>query len=109
MEELKAFDRLDVKTDRTDCGIITRLIAEEGVTNHGHNIEWKGKTVLANNFDEKDGTYELVYSIVDSDGKVEGNHLENSGILPTLFKSPDNELYVSVVPYDPDWKLVSHY
>jgi hypothetical protein len=104
MEELKTFDRLDVKIDRTDCGIITRLIADAGITDHG-NIEWNGKTVLANYFYKKDGTYELVYSIIDLDGKVKGNYLENNGILPTLFKSPGNELYVSVIPYDPDKEL----
>jgi hypothetical protein len=104
METLKTFDRLEIKTDRTEGGIITKLIADAGISAHG-NIGWNGKTVLANYVYKEDGTYELVYSMIDSDGNIAGNYLENNGILPTLFLSPDNKLYVSIIPYDPDKEL----
>lgn len=104
MDELKAFDKLEIKNDKTDDFVITKLIANTGISGHG-NIEWNNKTVLANYVYKEDETYELVYSIIDSKGNVTGNYFENNGVLPTLFKSPGNELYVSIVPYDPDKEL----
>jgi hypothetical protein len=104
MDELNAFDKLETQKDKAAGFVITRLIAETGISEHG-NIEWNNKIVLSNYVYKTDGTYELVYSIIDSEGNVTGNYLENNGILPTLFKSPDNELYVSIVPYNPDKEL----
>jgi hypothetical protein len=104
MEELKVFDKLEVKTINVECGVITILMASTGISCRG-NIGWDNKTVLTNYVYKKDETYDLVYSIIDIDGKIQRNYLENNGILPTLFKSPDNELYVSIVVYDPDKEL----
>ena len=104
MEELKSFDRLEIETTKIDGGAITKLIADVGISGHG-NMEWDKKTVLANYVYKKEETYEMVYSIIDSNGEIQGHYLENDGILPTLFKSPGNELYVSMVIYDPDKEL----
>jgi hypothetical protein len=47
----------------------------------------------------------VVYSIINFEGNIQENYLENNGILPTLFKSPDNELYASITIYHPDKEL----
>ena len=104
MEELKTYNKLEVTVNKIDDATITKLIANVAIGGHG-NIEWDNKTVLANYIYKKDETYELVYSIIDFNGNVMGNYAENEGILPTLFKNPKNELYVSVVPYHPDKEL----
>lgn len=85
---------------KTDFGILTTLTAKTGVSAHG-NISFNEKTLLANYLYQKDGTYQLMYTTVDTEGNAE-SFAEDNGILPTLFLSPDHESYVSFVPYDPD-------
>src|SRR5690606_12259415 len=53
---------------------------------------------------KSDGTYHLVYTLVDTDGEIQ-SFVEDDGILPTLFLAPDQENYVSVVPYHLDKEL----
>lgn len=85
---------------KTDFGTLTTLAVENGVSAHG-SISFSEKTLLANYVYHKNGTYQLVYTIIDTDGSEE-SFAENDGILPTLFLSPDQENYVSFVPYHPD-------
>ncbi|PQA91174.1 hypothetical protein B0A69_18130 [Chryseobacterium shigense] len=90
-------------TKKTEWGILTTLVAESGVSTHG-NISFGEKTLLANYVYDKNGTYKLVYTIIDTQGNEE-SFAEDDGILPTLFVSPGHENYVSVVPYHPDKEL----
>jgi hypothetical protein len=90
---------------KTDFGIVTTLVAEIGVSSGAMEaIGYKGKTLLANNVDAKERSghlYNVVYTIIDNEGNHE-SFIEDDGILPTLFLSPENEVFVSVQPYDPD-------
>jgi hypothetical protein len=79
------------------------LIVENGVSTHG-SIPCDGKTLMANYVYKKEGTYQLIYTIIDTEGNVE-SFAEDDGILPTLFLSPIQENYVSFVIYDPDKEL----
>ncbi|NDV59308.1 hypothetical protein [Bacteroides sp. 519] len=100
LEEVNPFKSTVVKTD---FGTITTLLTESGISEHG-SISFESKTLLANYVYAKNETYKLVYTVVDKEGKHE-SFAENDGILPMLFLSPENEAYVSVVPYDPDKEL----
>lgn len=79
------------------------MIVENGVSTHG-SIPCDGKTLMANYVYKKEGTYQLIYTIIDTEGNVE-SFAEDDGILPTLFLSPIQENYVSFVIYDPDKEL----
>jgi hypothetical protein len=86
-----------------DWGTMTTLVAEVGVSTKD-SIAFGEKTLLANYVYDKNGTYKLVYTTVGMDGSID-NYVEDDGILPTLFLSPDQENYVSVIPYHPDKEL----
>ena len=86
-----------------DWGTMTRLLAETAISAKD-SISFADKTLLANYVYEKNGTYKLIYTTVAMDGSIE-NYAEDDGILPTLFLSPDQENYVSVIPYHPDKEL----
>ncbi|WP_223609503.1 hypothetical protein [Chryseobacterium sp. OSA05B] len=88
---------------KTDFGILTTLLSEAGVSAHG-SISYGDKTLMANYVYNKSGTYKLVYTIIDKNGNAE-SFVEDDGILPTLFLSPNQENYVSLVPYHPDKEL----
>lgn len=88
---------------KTDFGIVTTLRSEAGVSTHG-SISFENKTLSANYVYDKSGTYQLVYTIINTDGNTE-SFAEEDGILPTLFLSPAQENYVSFVPYHPDKEL----
>ncbi len=83
--------------------MLTTLAADFGISAKG-SISFGEKTLLANYIYKKDETYNLVYTVIDNNGSEE-SFVEDDGILPTLFLSPDQENYVSVVPYDPDKDL----
>ena len=100
LEKVNVFKSTVVKTD---FGTVITLVTDFGISEHG-SINFENKTLLANYVYKRDGTYNLVYTLMDSDGKHE-SFVEDDGILPTLFLSPDNEAYVSVVPYHPDKEL----
>ena len=100
LEKVNPFKSTVVKTD---FGIVTTLVAEIGISSAMDAINYKDKTLLANNVDDT-GAFTSVYTIIGN----EGNHecfLEDDGIQPTLFLSPENEVFVSVSPYDPDKDL----
>ena len=104
---MKNIDRINsYKTTikKTKIGTITNLTAEIGVSASVENISFGEKTLIANNVYKENETYNLVYTIIDTDGNVE-SFVEDDGILPTLFLSPNQENYVSISPYDPDKDL----
>ncbi|MGF6114879.1 hypothetical protein ABIE30_003397 [Janthinobacterium lividum] len=86
-----------------DWGTMTTLLTEVGVSTKD-SIAFGEKTLLANYVYDKNGTYKLIYTTVEIDGSID-NYVEDDGILPTLFLSPDQENYVSVIPYHPDKEL----
>lgn len=88
----------------TEFGIVTKLTAEIGVSASIENISFSKKTIVANNVYKENETYDLVYTIIDTDGNAE-SFVEADGILPTLFLSPNQENYVSIQPYDPNKEL----
>ena len=96
MENLTEYTDFEIKITKTNNGILTLLSSKKYMSTTVENIEWNNKTVIARNVYNKDKTYKVVYSIIDSEGNVLNSYLENAGILPRLFKSPDNELYVSL-------------
>ena len=87
----------------TPMGVVTTLLTPIGVATK-ESIVCEGKSLLATYVYKKNETYDLVYSIVDTQGKEE-SFVEEDGILPTLFLNPTHENYVSIVPYDPDKEL----
>jgi hypothetical protein len=86
-----------------DFGTMTTLLAETAVSAKD-SIAFGEKTLLSNYVYEKNGTYQLIYTTVEIDGSID-NYVEDDGILPTLFLSPDQENYVSVIPDHPDKEL----
>ncbi|MDO8070975.1 hypothetical protein O3299_05525 [Janthinobacterium sp. SUN176] len=86
-----------------DLCTMTTLVAETQVSAKD-SIAFAEKTLLANYVYGKNGTYKLIYTVVGIDGNID-NYIEDDGILPTLFLSPDQENYVSVIPYHPDKEL----
>jgi hypothetical protein len=104
MENLTKYTGFDTRIDKVNDGTITVIVSKNGISQKT-NMEWNNKTILANNVYNKDETYSVVYSIIDFEGNVQENYLENNGILSELFKSPDNELYVSITVYHPDREL----
>lgn len=90
-------------TAKTDFGTLTTLIAEVQISAKD-SISSREKSLLANYVYKKGGTYDLMYTLVDADGNTE-SFIEGDGILPTLFLSPNQENYVSLVPYRPDKEL----
>ncbi len=88
---------------KTEFGILTNLVVNVEISSK-ESISFHEKTLLANYIYNEDGAYNLVYTIVDTDGNIE-SFVEDDGILPTLFTSPNQENYVSVVPYHPNKEL----
>ncbi|MDR6514603.1 hypothetical protein [Chryseobacterium camelliae] len=88
---------------RTESGILTNLVANFRISAK-ESISFGDKTLLTNYIYNKDENYHLVYTVIDNDG-TEKSFVEDDGILPTLFLSPNQENYVSIVPYDPDKEL----
>ncbi|MEP6930140.1 MAG: hypothetical protein ABI850_09010 [Flavobacterium sp.] len=84
---------------KTALGILTILDTDIKISTQG-SISFNNKSILTNNI-YKDDSYSLVYTIIDLEGKEE-SYVENDGILPTLFLSPKQENYVSIIPYHPN-------
>ena len=103
MELLRKVNPFQTNIENTKFGILTTLNAKTELSAK-NSISHGSKSLLANYIYKKDETYNLVYTIIDKDGK-EQSFVENDGILPTLFLSPDQENHVSVVPYHPDKEL----
>ncbi len=88
---------------KTELGVLTTLVSPFRISAK-ESISFGEKTLLGNYIYDKDENYNLVYTVIDNEGSAE-SFVEDDGILPTLFLSPDQENYVSVVPYDPNKDL----
>lgn len=104
MKNIDKINPYKITIDRTKFGTVTKLTAEIGVSASIESISFGEKTLIANNVYKENETYNLVYTIINTDGSVE-SFVEDDGILPTLFLSPNKENYVSISPYDPDKDL----
>ena len=100
MKNLNKINPFKSTVVKTDFGIITTLVAETKFFSTKDSINYKDETLLAIDVDGV-GAYTSVYTIIDNEGNHE-SFLEEDGILPKLFLSPENEAFVSVSPYDPD-------
>jgi hypothetical protein len=103
MKDLEKSQPFTVTVNKTSIGVLTMLVAENEVSAKD-NISCKGNILLANYIYGKGHTYRMHYTIVAADGTTE-SYEEEDGILPTLFLSPGNENYISLVPYHPDKEL----
>lgn len=103
---MKNIDRINpFKTtiQKTDFGTLTTLVAEVEISAK-ESISIDGKTLMAHYVYKEDGTYNLFYTIIDIKGITE-SYIDAEGILPTLFLSPNQKNFVSIVPYHPDKEL----
>lgn len=103
MNNNKTVAPFQIETTRTAAAVVTRLTATTGVS-HKDNLNYGDQTLMAN-YVYNDRSYNTVYTLMDAVGVVIENYEEEDGILPTLFNSPTEEPFVSVVPYHPDKEL----
>jgi len=103
MKNIKSIKPFQYTVKTTDLGLWTTLEAKVSISSKG-SLTFEGKSILANYVYDTQGNYRLVYTIIDIEGR-EQSYVEDDGILPTLFLSPDGENYVSIVPYHPDKEL----
>lgn len=103
MKNIDKVNPFKAKVQNTDFGTLTTLIAEIEVSAKD-SISFDGKTLMTNYVYKENQTYDLVYTVIETNGNTE-SFAEDDGILPTLFLSPNGENYVSVVPYHPDKEL----
>lgn len=87
----------------TDYGILTSIITDVEITLK-QSISFSGKSLLASYVYQEDSTFKLVYIVVKTDGNIE-SFTEDDGILPTFFLSPNQENYVSIIPYHSEKEL----
>jgi hypothetical protein len=102
MKNIDKINPFKATVKKTDVGTLTTLVTDVGISAKG-SISFGEKSLLTN-YIYKGSTYDLTYTLVDIDGNAE-SFVEDDGILPTLFLSPKQENYVSVVPYHPDKEL----
>ncbi|QQT25617.1 hypothetical protein [Sphingobacterium spiritivorum] len=100
MKNIEQINPFQISVEQTAFGILTRLDADIEIAAKG-SIPFGAKTLLTNYVYKENGTYNLIYTIIDADGAAE-SFIEYDGILPTLFLAPNAENYVSIQPYDPD-------
>ena len=103
MENIEKTDVVKSEVRKVEGGIVTILKTEIGVSVKG-SIDFEGKTLVANYVYNKN-SYNVIYTLIDPEGNVIEHYMEKEGILPALFKSPENEVYVSVSPYHPDKEM----
>ena len=103
MNNLKKVHPFEIQTTDTNEGIITILQVPTRIS-HKDNISFENQTMIANYIDN-DRSYNTVYSLINTNGEIVDNFMEEDGILPTLFLNQEGEAYVSVVPYHPDKEL----
>lgn len=103
MKNIDTINAFKTTIQETDFGVITRLVADVEVSAKD-SILFGAKTLMTNYVYNENGTYNLIYTIINTDGVTE-SFAEDDGILPTLFLSPKGDNYVSIVPYDPDKEL----
>ncbi len=100
MKNITEINPFKLSHKKTSFGVITRLQVEFGVSTKD-GITFDDKTLLANYIYDKDGLYDVIYTIVDTNGNIQ-SFIEDEGVLPTFFLNPHNRVFVSVQPYDPD-------
>lgn len=100
MKNINKVNPFKTKVLNTDFGTLTTLIAEIQISAK-ESISFGGKTLMSNYVYKENETYNLIYTIIDTNGNIE-HFAEDDGILPRLFLSPNGENYVSIVPYHPD-------
>ena len=103
MKNIDKTNSFESEIKETSFGIITTLVANIEISAKG-SISFDGKTLLANYVYKNNSSYNLVYTVADRNGNEE-SFIEDDGILPTLFLSPNQENYASIVPYHPDKEL----
>ncbi|MEP0213857.1 MAG: hypothetical protein ABJD66_11615 [Cellulophaga sp.] len=103
MKNIEKTSPFNITNQELSFGVVTTLETNNEVSVK-NSICCKEQTLLANYIYNEDGGYNLVYTIIDDNGKVE-SFIEDDGILPSLFLSPSLENYVSVVPYHPNKEL----
>ena len=103
MKNLSPVQPFQASVTTTSHGALTTLTVDTSLSAK-ESIVSDEKSLLTNCVYRKDGTYQLVYTVVDRDGQAE-HFAEDDGILPTLFLSPWQQAWVSIVPYHPDKEL----
>lgn len=103
MKNIDSTSPFKITNQTTDFGLLTTLLAEVEVSTK-NSISIDDKTLMANYIYKENDTYNLVYTLIDANGNTE-SFIEEDGILPTLFLSPNQENYVSIVPYHPTKEL----
>jgi len=103
MNNLSPVQPFQASVTATSHGVLTTLTVDTSLSAK-ESIVSDEKSLLTNYVYRKDGTYQLVYTVVDRDGQAE-HFAEDDGILPTLFLSPRQQAWVSIVPYHPDKEL----
>ncbi|MGJ1360529.1 hypothetical protein ACR79B_05420 [Sphingobacterium spiritivorum] len=86
MKNIDNINAFKTTIQETDFGVITRLVADVEVSAKD-SILFGAKTLMTNYVYNENGTYNLIYTIIDTDGVTE-SFAEDNGILPTLFLSP---------------------
>lgn len=103
MKNLNPVQPFQASVTTTSHGVLTTLTVDTSLSAK-ESIASGEKSLLTNYVYREDGTYQLVYTLVDRDGQAE-HFAEDDGILPTLFLGPRQEAWVSIVPYHPDKEL----
>lgn len=96
MEDIKNIDVFKSTVVKAELGILTTLVADIGATVYD-TISFDEKILLANQIYSEDGTYNIVYTVINNDGEQD-SFLESEGLSPTLFLNPNNEVYVFISP-----------
>jgi len=95
---------LESEVRQTSFGILTYLNNKSSIA-YKSQIGNNDETIIASYVYGPNTSYDLVYTRIDNAGKVLGHYKELDGILPTLFKSPANIIWISIVPYHPDKEM----
>ncbi len=100
MKNIEKINPFIVNHKKTSLGLLTILQTKFGISTKG-GITVDNNILLSNYIYDKDNLYNVVYTVIDTDGNVQ-SFCENEGILPTLFLNPYNSIFVSIQPYDPN-------
>lgn len=103
MKNISPVQPFEASVTTTGHGVLTTLTVATSLSAR-ESIASGENCLLTNYVYREDGTYQLVYTLVDRDGRAE-HFAEDDGILPTLFLGPQRQAWVSIVPYHPDKEL----
>lgn len=103
MKNIEKIESFKSHITKNDLGTITILTTENEVSAK-ESISFSGKSLITSYVYKKHSTYNLIYTLVDTEGNAQ-SYVEDDGILPILFLSPNQENYVSITPYHPDKEL----